>query len=211
MDVVQRSKGALVLRVDQVVPGFDSQALRSDIELYNRGTKTAAIVDLAVAFEDQPTDRIDSSSLQFTKQHKESSGSGGAAAAEAAATSAALNGAGAGGKKKFLGLGSYLPKVPSYLLQKNGGAATTTQAAEDPADELKELPDFPDRRSNDADPSHQQQQSQSAAAVAAAALRRRGMSTEQNVSTLYRRMTVRQSSSSTASTDGSPSSRGSLT
>ncbi|GAB9470637.1 hypothetical protein Gpo141_00007877 [Globisporangium polare] len=152
----------------------------------------------------------------------ESSGSGGAAAAEAAATSAALNGAGAGGKKKFLGLGSYLPKVPSYLLQKNGGAATTTtttttQATEDPADELKELPDFPDRRSNDSDPSHQQQQQQqqqppqSAAAVAAAALRRRGMSIEQNVSTLYRRMTIRQSSSSTASTDGSPSSRGSLT
>lgn len=145
----------------------------------------------------------------------ESSGSGGAAAAEAAATSAALNG-GVGSKKKFLGLGSYLPKVPSYLLQKNGGPnanATTTHTAEDPADELKELPDFPDRRSNDSDHSQQQQQQQpqSAAAAAAAALRRRGMSIEQNVSTLYRKMTIRQSSSSTASTDGSPSSRGSLT
>lgn len=150
----------------------------------------------------------------------ESSGSGGAAVAEAAATTAAINGGGSS-KKKFLGLGSYLPKVPTYLLQKNGSGvnatapvpAPTGMTAEDPADELKELPDFPDRHSNDSDLTQQQQQQppQSAAASAAAALRRRGMSIEQNVSTLYRKMTVRQSSSSTTSTDGSPSNRGSLT
>lgn len=137
---------------------------------------------------------------------------------ESAAATAATATA-AGGKKKFMGFGSYLPKVPTYLLQpKNGGGGGgggPAETAEDPADELKELPELADRRSNDADlRPQQQQQQQSAAAAAAAALRRRGMSIEQNVSTLYRRMTIRQSSSSTGSstTDGSPSGdRGSLT
>lgn len=126
-----------------------------------------------------------------------------------------------GSKKKFLGIGSYLPKVPSYLLQKQpkdsassgSSSSSSTTHVEDPADEMKDLPEFPDRRSHDSDVSqHQQQQqpSQSAAAAAAAALRRRGMSIEQNVSTLYRRMTIRQSSTSSEN-GSSPSNRGSLT
>lgn len=117
-------------------------------------------------------------------------------------------------KKKFMGLGSYLPKVPTYLLQPKNGATPATAGGEDPADEVKDLPDFPDRRSNDSDAApqqqqQQQQQQQSAAAAAAAALRRRGMSIEQNVSTLYRKMTIRQSSSNVS--DSSPSQRSSLT
>uniref|UniRef100_K3WZP6 SH3 domain-containing protein n=1 Tax=Globisporangium ultimum (strain ATCC 200006 / CBS 805.95 / DAOM BR144) TaxID=431595 RepID=K3WZP6_GLOUD len=105
------------------------------------------------------------------------------------------------GKRRF-SIGNFLPKVPSYLLQKPPKDAAI---AEDPADEIKELPAFPERRSHEAD-----QPSQSPAAAAAAALRRRGMSIEQNMSTLVRRMTIRQSSVSSES-GGSPSSRSSIT
>lgn len=109
-------------------------------------------------------------------------------------------------KKKFMGLGSYLPKVPSYLLQKNDKGHV-----EDPSDELKDLPEVPaDRHSHGAQPPSMAaaQPPPSAAAAAAAALRRRGLSIEANVSTLYRRMTIRQSS---MPADTSPSERSSLT
>ncbi|TYZ61030.1 hypothetical protein PybrP1_012119 [[Pythium] brassicae (nom. inval.)] len=130
-----------------------------------------------------------------------------ATSTDSAAPVAAATTGSSSSKKKFMGLGSYLPKVPSYLLQKNDKG----HAGEDPADELKDLPEVPDRHSHDAQPAMATTQQQpSAAAAAAAALRRRGMSIEANVSTLYRRMTIRQSSSSIPA-DSSPSERSSLT
>eukprot|EP00644_Phytophthora_capsici_P018708 jgi/Phyca11/132878/e_gw1.250.5.1 len=48
---VKESKGRLNLRVNQTVPGFKGPALRPDIQLYDKETRTAAIVDLAIPFD----------------------------------------------------------------------------------------------------------------------------------------------------------------
>lgn len=115
---------------------------------------------------------------------------------------------GSGSKKKFLGIGSLLPRVPTYLLQKKDGGAASTAAStqssaesvlqQEPVDEIGELPDFPsERKSHDG-----ALPAPSAAAVAAAALRRRGMSIEQTATSLYRKMSIRQSSAPEPSSEG---------
>lgn len=110
---------------------------------------------------------------------------------------------GGAAKKKFLGIGSLLPRVPAYLLQKKEGRDAEADAdADEPvapdADGLGELPDFPsERKSHDG-----ALPAPSAASQAAAALRRRGMSIEQTATSLYRKMSIRQSSAPDPATDG---------
>ncbi|CAI5742891.1 unnamed protein product [Hyaloperonospora brassicae] len=50
------SRDRVELRVNQTVPGLAGQALRLDLQLYNHSKKTVAVVDLAVAFEEQAAD-----------------------------------------------------------------------------------------------------------------------------------------------------------
>lgn len=58
------------LRVNQTVPELGGPALRPDIQLFNHTTKTVAVVDLAVAFEEQAADDEASSALARTAAHK---------------------------------------------------------------------------------------------------------------------------------------------
>ncbi|KAE9222220.1 hypothetical protein PF002_g15336, partial [Phytophthora fragariae] len=55
--------GRVELRVNQTVPSLAGPALRPDLQLYNHTTKTVAVVDLAVAFEEQASDDPESSGL----------------------------------------------------------------------------------------------------------------------------------------------------
>ncbi|DAZ97181.1 TPA: hypothetical protein N0F65_004031 [Lagenidium giganteum] len=53
---VTASNGRLTLRVNSTVPDFDGPTLKPDIQLYDALHKRAVISDLAVAFEDHPSD-----------------------------------------------------------------------------------------------------------------------------------------------------------
>ncbi|KAE8964406.1 hypothetical protein PF011_g28678, partial [Phytophthora fragariae] len=55
--------GRVELRVNQTVPSLAGPALRPDLQLYNHTTKTVAVVDLAVGFEEQASDDPESSGL----------------------------------------------------------------------------------------------------------------------------------------------------
>ncbi|EGZ05632.1 hypothetical protein PHYSODRAFT_533520 [Phytophthora sojae] len=58
------------LRVNQTVPSLAGPALRPDLQLYNHTKKTVAVVDLAVAFEEQVGEDPDSSALARIAAHK---------------------------------------------------------------------------------------------------------------------------------------------
>ncbi|KAE9232618.1 hypothetical protein PF002_g12318 [Phytophthora fragariae] len=58
------------LRVNQTVPSLAGPALRPDLQLYNHTKKTVAVVDLAVAFEEQASDDPESSGLARIAAHK---------------------------------------------------------------------------------------------------------------------------------------------
>ncbi|KAH7489198.1 Retrovirus-related Pol polyprotein from type-1 retrotransposable element R2 [Phytophthora ramorum] len=58
------------LRVNQTVPSLAGPALRPDLQLYNHTKKTVAVVDLAVAFEEQASDDPESSALARIAAHK---------------------------------------------------------------------------------------------------------------------------------------------
>ncbi|EEY58187.1 uncharacterized protein PITG_00814 [Phytophthora infestans T30-4] len=58
------------LRVNQTVPSLAGPALRPDLQLYNHTKKTVAVVDLAVAFEEQASDDASSSALSLIASHK---------------------------------------------------------------------------------------------------------------------------------------------
>eukprot|EP00644_Phytophthora_capsici_P018485 jgi/Phyca11/129836/e_gw1.87.123.1 len=58
------------LRVNQTVPSLTGPALRPDLQLYSHATKTVAVVDLAVAFEEQASDDPESSALARIATHK---------------------------------------------------------------------------------------------------------------------------------------------
>jgi hypothetical protein len=58
------------LRVNQTVPSLAGPALRPDLQLYNHAKKTVAVVDLAVAFEEQASDDTESSALARIAAHK---------------------------------------------------------------------------------------------------------------------------------------------
>ncbi|EGZ15365.1 hypothetical protein PHYSODRAFT_509713 [Phytophthora sojae] len=58
------------LRVNQTVPSLAGPALRPDLQLYNHTKKTVAVVDLAVAFEEQAGEDPDSSALARIAAHK---------------------------------------------------------------------------------------------------------------------------------------------
>uniref|UniRef100_A0AAV1TRP6 Uncharacterized protein n=1 Tax=Peronospora matthiolae TaxID=2874970 RepID=A0AAV1TRP6_9STRA len=120
----------------------------------------------------------------------------------------------------FIALGGLLPKVSTYRKEKSvKDDETDDQAAVDPThtntkskpeqpqeDQARELPDFhSERRSlNGVTPTP------APAASVASALRRRGLSIEQTATSLYRRMSVRQSSAPEPAADGTESSSSSL-
>uniref|UniRef100_H3GYD1 Reverse transcriptase domain-containing protein n=1 Tax=Phytophthora ramorum TaxID=164328 RepID=H3GYD1_PHYRM len=58
------------LRVNQTVPSLAGPALRPDLQLFNHTKKTVAVVDLAVAFEEQASDDTESSALARIAAHK---------------------------------------------------------------------------------------------------------------------------------------------
>uniref|UniRef100_H3GYC9 Uncharacterized protein n=1 Tax=Phytophthora ramorum TaxID=164328 RepID=H3GYC9_PHYRM len=58
------------LQVNQTVPSLAGPALRPDLQLYNHTKKTVAVVDLAVAFEEQASDDTESSALARIAAHK---------------------------------------------------------------------------------------------------------------------------------------------
>ncbi|KAH7489197.1 Retrovirus-related Pol polyprotein from type-1 retrotransposable element R2 [Phytophthora ramorum] len=58
------------LRVNQTVPSLAGPALRPDLQLYNHTKKMVAVVDLAVAFEEQASDDPESSALARIAAHK---------------------------------------------------------------------------------------------------------------------------------------------
>ena len=64
---ISASAGALPdrveLRVNQTVPSLPGPALRPDLQIYNHTKRTVSVVDLAVAFEEQPMDDQATSSL----------------------------------------------------------------------------------------------------------------------------------------------------
>ena len=90
----------------------------------------------------------------------------------------------------FIALGGLLPKVATSRKEKSAPPLepTDTTAPRTDVDQARELPDFPTERRSltgvAAPP----------AASVASALRRRGLSIEQTATSLYRRMSVRQSS-----------------
>ncbi|DAZ94237.1 TPA: LOW QUALITY PROTEIN: hypothetical protein N0F65_006053 [Lagenidium giganteum] len=59
------------LLIDSTVQGFEAQPCRPDIQLYNHTTKEAAIIDLAITYEDQPTNDPASSSLYASRIRKQ--------------------------------------------------------------------------------------------------------------------------------------------
>ena len=61
--------GRTELRVNQTVPGMPGSALRPDIQVYNHDARTVAVVDLAVAFDQQ--DRDDPASSGLSKAYTE--------------------------------------------------------------------------------------------------------------------------------------------
>ncbi|OWY95284.1 hypothetical protein PHMEG_00034749 [Phytophthora megakarya] len=63
-------KDRVELRVNQTVPSLAGPALRPDLQLYNHTKKTVAVVDLAVAFEEQASDDTESSALARIAVHK---------------------------------------------------------------------------------------------------------------------------------------------
>jgi len=62
--------GHAELRLNATVPEYDGIAFRPDIQLRDAAAKTIVIADLATTMEDQPTDALDSSSLQHSRLHK---------------------------------------------------------------------------------------------------------------------------------------------
>eukprot|EP00644_Phytophthora_capsici_P010245 jgi/Phyca11/123611/e_gw1.51.254.1 len=58
------------LRVNQTVPGLPGPPLRPDIQVYNHDKRTVAVVDLAVAFDEQPSEDPESSGLAKAVQIK---------------------------------------------------------------------------------------------------------------------------------------------
>jgi hypothetical protein len=55
--------GRTELRTNQTVPGLAGPALRPDLQVYNHDQRTVAVVDLAIAFDEQPRDDPESSGL----------------------------------------------------------------------------------------------------------------------------------------------------
>ncbi|GAB9476684.1 reverse transcriptase [Globisporangium polare] len=69
--VSARNKGASkTVKVNETVDGYTGPAFRPDIQLLDATKKTAAIVDLVVAFDDQGTDDPSSSNLRAAHDHK---------------------------------------------------------------------------------------------------------------------------------------------
>jgi hypothetical protein len=66
----QRRTERAELRVNQTVPGMGGSALRPDIQVYDHATRTVAVVDLAIAFEEQPAAETSSSALHRAHEHK---------------------------------------------------------------------------------------------------------------------------------------------
>uniref|UniRef100_H3GYD3 Reverse transcriptase domain-containing protein n=1 Tax=Phytophthora ramorum TaxID=164328 RepID=H3GYD3_PHYRM len=56
-------QGRTELRTNQTVPGLAGPALRPDLQVYNHDQRTVAVVDLAIAFDEQPRDDPESSGL----------------------------------------------------------------------------------------------------------------------------------------------------
>jgi hypothetical protein len=66
----QSDQDRVELRVNQTVPSLAGPALRPDLQLFNHAKKTVAVVDLAVAFEEQASDDAKSSALARIAAHK---------------------------------------------------------------------------------------------------------------------------------------------
>ncbi|GAB9477223.1 reverse transcriptase, partial [Globisporangium polare] len=66
----RNEREGMSFKVNETVTGFDGAALRPDIQLFNTREKTAAIIDLVVAFDDQPTDDSNTSNLRSAHNHK---------------------------------------------------------------------------------------------------------------------------------------------
>ncbi|OWZ09523.1 reverse transcriptase [Phytophthora megakarya] len=64
------SKDRVEIRTNQTVPSLAGPALRPDLQLYNHTKRTVAVVDLAVAFEEQADDGTESSALARIAAHK---------------------------------------------------------------------------------------------------------------------------------------------
>jgi hypothetical protein len=58
------------MRVNQTIPSLAGPALRPDLQVYNHTTKTVAVVDLAVAFDEQAGDDDATSQLARVAEHK---------------------------------------------------------------------------------------------------------------------------------------------
>ncbi|RMX62682.1 hypothetical protein DD238_007978 [Peronospora effusa] len=60
---INNRHGRTELRVNQTVPGLPGPALRPDLQLYNHDKRTVAVIDLAIAFDQQDRDDPTSSGL----------------------------------------------------------------------------------------------------------------------------------------------------
>ena len=63
-------QGRTELRVNQTVPGLSGPALRPDLQLYNHDNRTVAVVDLAIAFDQQDDDDPTTSGLAKASAEK---------------------------------------------------------------------------------------------------------------------------------------------